>query len=61
MNLNRNFPYERKNIMADKENILICKYCGREIEEEEAIYVEGEPYCSDCYSEAEFYSDIPDD
>ncbi|MHA1724034.1 MAG: LIM domain-containing protein [Promethearchaeota archaeon] len=47
--------------MTDKENIVTCMYCGREIKEEEAIYVEGEPYCPDCYSEAEIHADIPDD
>ncbi len=47
--------------MKKKKEIIKCKYCGVELDDEEVIYVEGEPYCSDCYREGEIYSDIPDD
>ena len=46
--------------MKKQKNHIVCAFCGKEIEEGEVIYVEGEPYCSDCYQEAEIDADIPD-
>lgn len=35
-----------------------CAYCGDEILEKDAVYVEGRPYCKKCQSEAEKFIDI---
>ena len=35
------------------EEYVKCRMCGVEIDEEDAIYVEGRPYCDNCYTEAE--------
>lgn len=41
----------------EDEEYVNCAYCGDEISEDEAIYVEGRPYCEECYTEAEAFID----
>ena len=43
-----------------KNKNLKCMFCGREISRKEATYVEGRPYCEDCYTEAETMADVDD-
>lgn len=35
------------------ENMVNCKICGKKIDDDDAIYVSGKPYCDGCYKEAE--------
>ncbi len=39
------------------EDYVKCHTCKTEILDEDAIYVEGKPYCEDCYQEAEIWAD----
>jgi hypothetical protein len=43
-----------------KDNLIKCDYCGKEIFDEDAIYVEGRPYCKECHREAEIHADVED-
>ncbi|TFG29597.1 MAG: hypothetical protein EU532_02840 [Promethearchaeota archaeon] len=43
-----------------KDKILKCMFCGKEIRKKDATYVEGRPYCEDCYTEAETMADVDD-
>jgi hypothetical protein len=43
-----------------KNKNLKCAFCGKEISKKEATYVEGRPYCDDCYTEAEAMADVDD-
>jgi hypothetical protein len=37
-----------------------CAYCGDKVLEKEATYVEGRPYCYECYTEAEAMAAVND-
>lgn len=39
----------------DDEDYVYCKNCKKEILQDKAIYVRGEPYCENCHHEADEY------
>lgn len=39
--------------MDDSEPFVYCAFCGNEVYSDEALWVEGEPYCCDACMEAD--------
>ena len=37
-----------------------CAFCGQKVDKKYVTYVEGRPYCDDCYTEAEAMIDLED-
>ncbi len=46
--------------MTRKGENVTCEFCGIEIRKRDANYVEGRPYCEDCYKEGEIHADNGD-
>lgn len=50
--------YDREQ-QKELEKLPVCEYCGEPIQQEEAVYHNGQWCCEDC--ESDFWNDIRDE
>lgn len=41
------------SLIMTEEDTVICEMCGKDIPEDNALWLHGNPYCDSCYREAE--------
>lgn len=51
----KRFKYHRglMSLIMTEEDTVICEMCGKDIPEDNALWLHGNPYCDSCYREAE--------